>query len=137
MYDIIALLGEKKMELKDLKSKIKEVILKGYKLKTNFRSNEFFVEIGAFIIIAKPICSKTKVKYEFMLDIQFLSSDGINHAELIMLEQVINILEENRKLATSCLKKWTVNEFLKDQDFKKRRSEEFFEALKNVYQQRQ
>ena len=55
--------------------KIVELIIKitpkEYRVKTNFSSDDFFMEIGKFIICAKTICTENEVKYEFVLDIQF------------------------------------------------------------------
>lgn len=36
------------------------------------------------IIIAKPICLEKEVKYEFMLDTQFLSNNEITYEEIVM-----------------------------------------------------
>ena len=69
------------MKLRDLKQEINKEVLEGYKLKTNFSSNEFLVEIGNFIIIAKIICTDTEVKYEFVLDTQFVSDKEITYEE--------------------------------------------------------
>ena len=123
-------------EKKELKNKIKEKLLKGYKLKTNFRSSDFFVEVGNFIIIAKPVCSKEEVKYEFLLDIQFLSGNEINYEELKMLKNVLEVLEQNRDIAISSLKKWTVATYLKDQKMRKLRNEAMLEALKTAWAQK-
>ena len=67
------------MKLRDLKQEIKKNVLEGYELRTNFSSNEFLVEIGNLIIIAKIICTDTEVKYEFALDTQFVSTKEISY----------------------------------------------------------
>ena len=121
------------MRVSDLKEKIKEVTLKEYKLKTNFSSAEFLVELGSYIIIAKPICTQKEVRYEFMLDTQFLSSKEILYNDVVMIKNVIEILEENRTIAISRLKKWTVEGFLKDKKEREERSEAMLEALKNAF----
>ena len=52
-----------------------------------------------------------------------------------MAKNVIELLNQNKKLATSRLKKWTVEEYLKDQEERKKRSEEMLEALKKTIMQ--
>lgn len=44
------------MNLKDLKQEISKEAIEGYKVKTNFSSCEFLVEVGDITIMAKPIC---------------------------------------------------------------------------------
>lgn len=121
------------MTLKDLKQEISKNTIEGYKVKTNFRSCEFLVEIGSMIIIAKPICLEKEVKYEFMLDTQFLSSNEISYEEIVMIKNVIDLLNENKKLAISRLKKWTVEEFIEDKRQRELRSEQMLEALKSAF----
>ena len=58
--------------------------------------------------------------YEFMLDVQFLSEKELTYQELVMAKNVIELLNQNKKLATSRLKKWTVEEYLKDQEERKK-----------------
>lgn len=120
------------MNVTELKNIIKTKVTKGYELKTNFSSPDFFIQIGNFIIIAKPICTTTEVKYEFVLDTQFLSSCEIKFEELVMIKDVIEILEINRKTAISRLKKWTVEEYEEDRKQREKRSEEMLEALKKA-----
>lgn len=121
------------MTLKDLKQEISKNTTEGYKVKTNFSSCEFLVEIGSMIIIAKPICLEKEVKYEFMLDTQFLSSNEITYEEIVMIKNVIDLLNENKKLAISRLKKWTVEEFIEDKRQRELRSEQMLEALKSAF----
>lgn len=121
------------MTLKDLKQEISKNIIEGYKVKTNFSSCEFLVEIGSMIIIAKPICLEKEVKYEFMLDTQFLSSNEITYEEIVMIKNVLDLLNENKKLAISRLKKWTVEEFIEDKRQRELRSEQMLEALKSAF----
>ena len=120
------------MNVTELKSIIKTRVIEGYELKTNFSSPDFLVQIENLIIIAKPICLPTEVKYEFVLDTQFLSSGEIKYEELSMIKEVIEILEENRKIAISRLKKWTIEEYEKDRKQKEKSSEEMLEALKRA-----
>ena len=49
-----------------------------------------------------------------------------------MIKEVIEILEENRKIAISRLKKWTIEEYEKDRKQKEKSSEEMLEALKRA-----
>lgn len=121
------------MKLKDLKQEIIKNTIEGYKVKTNFSSSDFLVEIGSMIIIAKPICLEKEVKYEFMLDTQFLSSNEITYEEILMIKNIIDLLNENKKLAISRLKKWTVEEFIEDRRKAELRSEQMLEALKRAF----
>lgn len=102
------------MSLRDLKQEISKKAIEGYKVKTNFSSCEFLVEVGNITIIAKTICLEKEVKYEFMLDTQWLSSNEVTYEEIVMIKNVRDILNENRKLAISRLKKWTVEEYKQD-----------------------
>lgn len=124
------------MKLRDLKQEINKEVLEGYKLRTNFSSNEFLVEIGNFIIIAKIICTDTEVKYEFVLDTQFVSDKEITYEELVMIKNVIELLNEHRKLALSRLKKWTVEEYREDERLRKIQSERMLEELKSFFMNR-
>ena len=121
------------MKLKDLKQEIIKNTVEGYKVKTNFSSSDFLVEIGSMIIIAKPICLEKEVKYEFMLDTQFLSSNEITYEEILMIKNIIDLLNENKKLAISRLKKWTVEEFIEDRRRAELRSEQMLEAFKRAF----
>ena len=118
--------------IKELKEIIKKEVLKGYRLKTNFSCDDFFVELGSFIVIAKIICLENEVKYEFTLDTQFLSTKEITYEEIVMIKNVIDILNKYKKLAISRLKKWTVEEYLEDKRIREKRSEEMLEALKRA-----
>ena len=84
-------------------------------------------------IIAKPICLEKEVKYEFVLDVQFLSSKEITYEEIIMIKNIIDLLYKHKKLATSRLKKWTVEEYLEDKRQREIRSEQMLESLKSVF----
>ena len=124
------------MSLTDLKKEIIQNTIEGYKVKTNFSSCDFLVQIGAFIIIAKPICLEKEVRYEFMLDTQFLSNKEITYEEIIMIKNIIDLLNKNKKLALSRLKKWTVEEYIEDKRQKELRSEQMLEALKSAFTNR-
>lgn len=120
------------MKLRDLKQEIKKNVLEGYELRTNFSSNEFLVEIGNLIIIAKIICTDTEVRYEFALDTQFVSTKEISYEEIDMIKNVIDLLNKNKKLALSRLKKWKVEEYREDERIRKIRSEKMLEELKSI-----
>jgi len=121
------------MSVTELKNIIKTKVLEGYRLKTNFSSEGFFIEVGNLIIIAKPICTKKEVRYEFLLDTQFVSSKEINYKELKMIKEIIEILETHRKTAISRLRKWTVQEYEQDKKLKEEQSEKMLEASKKAF----
>ena len=75
--------------------------------------------------------SDTKMRYEFVLDTQFLSSKEINYEELKMINKIIDILENNRDFVLSKLKKYTVEEYEKEVEFRKKQSEMMMNALMN------
>lgn len=114
----------------ELKKIIKKEVLEGYILKTNFSSKDFLVEVGNLIIIAKIICLEKEVKYEFVVDTQFLSNKEITYEEIVMVKNIIDILNKYKKLAISKLRKWTVEEYIEDKKIREKRSEEILEALK-------
>lgn len=119
------------MNLRDLKQEIRK-IAGGYKVKTNFSSCEFLVEVGNMIIIAKPICLNEDVVYEFMLDTQFLTNGELTYEEAVILKEIMELLINNKKLAISRLKKWKKEEFLEDKRQRKLQSEQMLEMLKKA-----
>ena len=121
------------MKTGDIKNKIKDYIPVGYDLKTNFSCADFLVQVGNFVIIAKPICTDIEINYKFFVDTEFLSSKEITYDELVMLKSIIEILEENKKISLSRLKKWKVSEYLADQELRKQKSEAMFEFLKLAF----
>ncbi len=121
------------MNLTELKKEIIRNTIEGYKVKTNFSSCDFLVQIGGFIIIAKPICLEKEVRYEFMLDTQFLSNKEITYEELLMIKNIIDLLNKNKKLALSRLKKWTIEEYIEDKRKRELRSQQMLEALKSAF----
>ena len=50
-----------------------------------------------------------------------------------MIKNVIDLLNKNKKLALSRLKKWTVEEYIEDERIRKIRSEKMIEELKNIF----
>lgn len=123
------------MNLRDLKQEIIKITPQEYKVRTNFSSNEFLVEVGNFIICAKIICTETEVDYEFVLDTQFMSEKEITYKEIVIAKNIIELLNSNKKLAISRLKKWNREEYLKDKEERKRESEEMLESLKKAIMQ--
>ncbi len=121
------------MNLTELKKEIIKNTIEGYKVKTKFSSCDFLVQIGGFIIIAKPICLEKEVRYEFMLDTQFLSNKEITYEELLMIKSIIDLLNKNKKLALSRLKKWTIEEYIEDKRQRELRSQQMLEALKSAF----
>ena len=121
------------MNLTELKKEIIRNTIEGYKVKTNFSSCDFLVQIGGFIIIAKPICLEKEVRYEFMLDTQFLSNKEITYEEILMIKNIIDLLNQNKKLALSILKKWTIEEYIEDKRKRELRSQQMLEALKSAF----
>ena len=120
------------MKLKELKQKIINLAINGYKVRTNFSSCDFLISLDNFIIIAKPICTENEVKYEFMLDTQFISKNEITYEQIVMIKKIIDLLYLNKKLAISRLKKWTVEAFVEDQKQREIRSQEAIEELKEI-----
>lgn len=49
-----------------------------------------------------------------------------------MIKNVIDLLNKNKKLALSRLKKWTVEEYREDERIRKIRSEKMLEELKSI-----
>jgi hypothetical protein len=121
------------VNLTELKKEIIKNTIEGYKVKTNFSSCDFLIQIGGFVIIAKPICLEKEVKYEFMLDIQFLSNKEITYEEILMIKNIIDLLNQNKKLTISRLKKWTIEEYIEDKRKRELRSQQMLEALKSAF----
>ena len=121
------------MDITQLRKVIKSKVSKDYRLKINFSKPQFFVEIGNLIINAKAICNETGLKYEFVLDTQFLSQKEITFGEIIMVKEIIEVLEANKELAISKLRKWTIEEYKEDIRLKEEQSERMLEALKEAF----
>ena len=118
--------------VKEIKQLIDKVILPGYTYKTNFSSAEFLVDINfSFIIAARLVKYDNVMRYEFILDTQFLSSKEITYEELKMVNKIIDTLENNRNFVLSRLKKYTVEEYEAEVEYRKKRSEMMLEALMN------
>ena len=125
--------NKKIKRVKDLKKIIDKVLLPNYIYKTNFNSSDFLIDINYNIIIkAKLIKKDNKMVYEFVVDTQFMSEAEITYDEIVMIKNIIDILEKNRKLVLSRLKKYTVEEYEKEQQERKEQSEKALEALKQI-----
>ena len=120
--------------VKDLKVLIDKVILPNYSYKTNFSDPDFLIDINYKIIIkARLIKRDNKMVYEFVVDTQFISNQEITYDEIVMVKNIIEILEENRKFVLSRLKKYTVEEYEKEMEEKEKRREKAFEELKQIF----
>lgn len=64
-----------------------------------------------------------------MLDTQGLSSNEVTYKEIVMIKNVMDILNENKKLAISRLKKWTVEKYKEDRRQREKQSEQMLEML--------
>ena len=120
--------------VKDLKLLIDKVVLPNYSYKTNFSDPDFLIDINYKIIIkARLIKKDNKMVYEFVVDTQFISNQEITYDEIVMVKNIIEILEENRKFVLSRLKKYTVEEYEKEMEEKEKRREKAFEELKQIF----
>ena len=123
--------------VKEIKKIIDKVMLDGYTYKTNFSSSEFLVDINnCLIIAAKLVKHDDKMVYEFILDTQFLSEKEVTYDELKMINKIIDILEDNRSFVLSRLKKYTVEEYEKEKEYREKQSEMMFESLKKLVENR-
>lgn len=119
--------------VKDIKQLIDKVILPNYNYKTSFNSPDFLIDINSqFVIHAKPKCLNDKVVYEFVLDTQFLSNKEISYDELKMINNIINILEDNRKFVLSKFKKYTIDEYKEEMRTREEKSRLMMESLKQM-----
>lgn len=119
--------------VKDIKKLIDKVMLPNYNYKTSFNSPDFLIDINyQFVIHAKPKCLDDKVVYEFVLDTQFLSDKEISYDEIKMINNIIDILEDNRKFVLSKFKKYTVNEYKEEIKMREERSRLMMESLKQM-----
>lgn len=121
------------MDITRLRRAIKSKVSSEYNLKINFTKANFLVEIGNLIIKAKTVCDETEVKYEFVLDTQFLNLDEITYEELVMVKEIIEVLEANKELAISKLRKWTVEKYKENIRLSEERRAQMLEALKKAF----
>lgn len=118
--------------VKEIKKLISKVMIPGYSFKTNFSSAGFLVDINNSLVIAADLVKKdNKMVYEFVLDTEFTRYAKVSFDEIIMVNNIINILEENRKFVLSKLKKYTVEEYEEEEErLRNERSEKMLEAFK-------
>lgn len=117
--------------VKEIKKLIDKVVLPGYKYKTNFSCGEFLIDINSSLIIAAELVKEDKqMKYRFVLDTQFLQGRVVTYEEISMIAKIINIFEENRSFVLSKSKKYTVEEYEKEKEYRIKQSEMMLEALK-------
>ena len=50
-----------------------------------------------------------------------------------MIKNIIDLLNKNKKLALSRLKKWTIEEYIEDKRKRELRSQQMLEALKSAF----
>ena len=50
-----------------------------------------------------------------------------------MIKNIIDLLNQNKKLALSKLKKWTIEEYIEDKRQRELRSQQMLEALKSAF----
>ena len=119
--------------VKDLKVLIDNVMLPNYYYKTNFSCSDFLIDINYKIIIKANLVKKdNKMVYEFVIDTQFISDQEITYDEIVMIKNIIEILEENKKFVLSRLKKYTVEEYEKEEQERKESRERALEELKKI-----
>lgn len=121
------------MTTTELRKIIKSKVPREYNVKVNFTKADFLVEIGNLIIKAKTVCDEVEVKYEFVLDTQFISRNELTYDEIIMTKDVMEVLESNKELAISKLRKWTPEEYNEDIRLKEEQRELMLEALKRAF----
>lgn len=124
---------DKIKNVKSIKQLIDKVMLPNYNYKTSFNSPDFLIDINSqFIIHAKPKCLNYRVAYEFVLDTQFFNDKEISYSELKMINNIINILEDNRKFVLSKFKKYTIDEYKEEMRIREERSQLMMESLKKI-----
>lgn len=116
--------------VKELKQQIDKVIVPGYTYQTNLSWTERLVDFDCGLGIgAKLIQIDNKMVYEFIVDTQFVSSKEITYNEICMCKDIIDILEKNRNFVLKRLKKYTVEEYEREQLEFKERQENFIKFL--------
>ena len=119
--------------VKDLKVLINNVMLPNYYYKTNFSCSDFLIDINYRIIVKANLAKKdNRMVYQFVVDTQFISDQEITYDEIVMIKNIIEILEANKKFVLSRFKKYTVEEYEKEKQERKVNSERAFEELKKM-----
>lgn len=129
--------SKKVKSVKEIRKLIDKVMLPGYTYRTNFSYSDSLIFINnSLSIAAKLVELDNKMVYEFVLDTQFVSNQEVKYQELVMLSNIIDILECNRTFVLSRLKKYTVDEWKKEEEERKKQSEAMLEALKKFVENR-
>lgn len=124
---------DKIKNVKSIKQLIDKVMLPNYNYKTSFNNPDFLIDINSqFVSHAKTKCLNDRVVYEFVLDTQFLSNKEISYSELKMINNIINILEDNRKFVLSKFKKYTIDEYKEEMRIREERSKLMMESLRQI-----
>lgn len=127
-------MNNKIKSVKEIRKLIDEVILPGYHYTTNFSCADFLIDINYKLIIkANLIKQDDSMIYVFVLDTQFVSEKEISYEEMKMIISIIEILENNRNFVLLRLKKYSVEEYEKEQEERKKQSEMMLEALKSMF----
>ena len=105
----------------------------GYTYKINLSYSEHLIDISNGLGIGtKLVQIEDKMVYKFIVDLQFLRSQELTYDELELCKDIIEILEKNRSFVLRRLKKYTIEEYEREQiAFQKRQEEliKFFESL--------
>jgi len=126
---------KKAKSVKEIRNMIDRVMLPNYTYRTNFSYSDSLIFINNSLnIAAKLIKHEDKMIYRFILDTQFLSDKEITYDEIKMIMHIIDILEDNRFFVLSRLKKYTVEEYEKEQEEKERQSEAFFKSFTSFFE---
>lgn len=116
--------------VKELKKEIDKVMLPNYTYETNLSCSEQLIYFNTGLAIgAKLEKVNNEMVYKFIVDTQFKSDNEITYDELVIIKNVIEILETNRKFVLRRLKKYTVIEYENELKEKQERSEKILEAL--------
>lgn len=117
----------------ELKREIKKIIPSDYSVKINFSSPEFLIEYDSNVIMAKEICNDKEVYYDFVLDVQFNSFKYIVYKDIVIVKKIIDLLNQNKELAISRLKKRTVSEYHEALEKFKKNQEKILLSLKYIF----
>lgn len=119
--------------VKEIKELINEVMLPGYTFKTCFSSPECIVVINNKLDISAILVEKGDVmEYKYILDMQIFNDSMIDYDELVVVQKVIDILEYNREFVLKKFKKYTVEEYEKEQEEDRKRAKEMLDAFERA-----
>lgn len=119
--------------VRELKQEIDKVIVSGYTYQTDLSWTERLISINHGVGIgAKLVRKDNKMIYEFIVDTQFVGSKEITYDEICMCKDIIDILEKNRNFVLRRLKKYTVEEYEKEQIEFEKRQENFIKFLDSL-----